>query len=391
MLFLPCGCQRTSQKKDKPKVTISATSSRSPAAVPVASHVQAGSVASAPGSAPSASERLVETAEKDRLRNYWKEMAQGRFATTKKSFATAITAFDHALEAMPDDARAYAERGYAQLLAKNFRLARQDFDRAVERTDDRKLLAQIWYNYGLTADEEGRTKDALAAFARSNEMNPTAAAAKRLGGVPTCTARVTEREGSEDAAPATVESDWLGVFDRLAQKIPQTTRPPSSEAARKLLCHETGCKLAPGEGQAISLQAGRRTSLSVVISLAEQKLRVFPGILAYKAGPCGSHKRATVVHQKPLQLHAESTQMLERFAHPDGSNCEEGSADDCVRKCRVGTTAVLDMLFSVSGEEIPLTVEQWAPPDGKAPWAVTVSGEDARIQGEGCNLSWSLQ
>ncbi|MBN2194386.1 MAG: tetratricopeptide repeat protein [Polyangiaceae bacterium] len=315
-------------------------------------------------------------------------------ATTKRAFPAALEGFGRALAVMPDDARAYAERGYAQLLAKNFRLAREDFDRAVERTDDRKLLAQIWFNYGLTAEEEGRAEDARSAFARSNEMNPTEAASKRLGGVPTCTARVTEtkpEEGAEESRRPSGNVDWLGVFERMARTMNDVTRPATPDQARSLLCLRDDCRPEPDRGVAVRLQSERQTAYGVVIATSDGKLRPFARLFTATSGPCGSKSEATVIHQQPLQLHVESSQMLEHFTGLDGQDCKDGQGDSCVRQCRPGTTVIRDYLFNLSGTRVPLEVHQWTPPNGKAPWAVTVSGTDARIQGSGCNVSWSLE
>jgi tetratricopeptide (TPR) repeat protein len=395
-LLSSIGCRKTDPPK---RGDLSAALSASALAKGEAPRGSTGATASAaPRLAPAVATatRLVDDEEKERLKQYWQAMGQGRMATVKKAFPTAIAGFDRALEVMPDDARAYAERGYAQLMAKNFRLAREDFDRAAERTDDRKLLAQIWFNYGLTAEEEGRAEDARSAFARSNEMNPTAAASKRLGGIPTCTARVTKRQ-DEDGAETNVRikepkaADWLGIFDIMAQPASDLVRPATPDAARSLLCRNGGCVLEPEKGAALRLESTKQTVFGAVIAAEDQKLRPFPRMLVVKSGPCGLDSKVDVTHQQPLQVHVEYSQMVERFGDPDGHDCKEGQSASCTRQCRKGTRVVRDYLFNVNGTGIPLTVEQWTPPDGKAEWVVTVSGSDARINGGGCDISWSLK
>ncbi len=109
-------------------------------------------------------------------------MKRGRGATLKKSYAEAIKAFDEAVAAVPRDARARAERGYARFLAGDNEGASTDFDAAVDLVPktDKKLAAQIYFNEGLAAE---KAADVVGAsyFRESYELNPTDAAKAKMG------------------------------------------------------------------------------------------------------------------------------------------------------------------------------------------------------------------
>lgn len=411
------GCQRPAAPDEsgikKPSSTAGAASSPATAtakAIPARSAPSASSAASAAGGqgdqwVPSPSPRgddhhlQADNGDGDgeaaaRLKRYWTAMGEGRQASVKKSFSEALEAFDRALAALPDDARAYAERGYAQLLAKNYGLAREDFDRAVLRTTDSKLLAQIWFNYGLTAEQEGRPEDARSAFARSNELNPTRAASAKLQGGSTCTARVSKRQDpqlSSKSVTAPTQDDFLAAFQQLtAGKTPEKV-PATADEARLLLCPAGDCVLAPGSGSPIRLKIGNDTLYGAVIALRDSKLRVFPKLGVTTSGACGASDVITVQHQSPFHFRLERGRLVERFDGPASSECTAANTAACTRRCVPGTTIVQDFAFNVGGDDISLLVEQWKTPGGKTPWEVGVSGTDLRILGSGCDIKWELK
>jgi len=369
------------------------------ASVKVAAQVGAGTNAGATASADVAVPASASAAPSDpavdsaRLKTYWAQVGAGRVATASKNYSAAIAAFDRALAALPDDARAYSERGYAQLLAKDYGLAREDFDRAAERTTDPKLLAQIWFNYGLTAEQEGRPKDAQSAFARSNQYNPTAEAGAKLGSGPVCTARVTTTKEPEQgtrviASPA--PGSFLSAFSVLAEGREPELKPTSVEQARSLLCPLGSCVLAPHEGTPLRLKIGDTTIYGGAINTADPDLSVTPKLLVSKAGPCGVKEVITTPHQQPLHFRVDLAYFTEQFKGANGAACTEGSAS-CRRECVEGNRVVRDYLFQVTGKEVMLTVEQWTSSNSKPPWDVSVEGTSARILGSGCDIHWDLQ
>ena len=78
-------------------------------------------------------------------KRYDDALGRARKATVAKSYAVAIAAFDEALTAIPNDARATSERGYARLLSGDDKRAEKDFNAAVDEVpkSDKKLTAQI--------------------------------------------------------------------------------------------------------------------------------------------------------------------------------------------------------------------------------------------------------
>ncbi|HQY64270.1 MAG: hypothetical protein IPF92_04975 [Myxococcales bacterium] len=117
---------------------------------------------------------------------------QGATLSVAFALAAAVAAFDAALAALPGDARALSERGYARLLAGKLDAARADLREAEARSKDARLLAQIRFNHGLVAEKLGRADEAKVSVARSNALNPTKAAAAKLAGA-ACEAQVTLR------------------------------------------------------------------------------------------------------------------------------------------------------------------------------------------------------
>jgi len=393
-LFGIGGCGRsTPPSATRPKP--SAEASSAPASLP--GTASAPSAAAAVASAPPTVAGEAESEDAVRLKKYWVAMGQGRVASVKKQYGQALAAFDRALTLLPDDARAYAERGYAQLLAKNYALARADFDRAVLRTEDPKLLGQIWFNYGLTAEQEGRPDDAASAFARSNELNPSQAASEKIAGRPTCTARVSERkdlEGQGRPAPASTENgggDFLLAFQRLLGGRTPDKTPSTADEARSLLCASGDCLVTPGNGAPIRLKVGDEALYGAVMGLPDHGLRIFSKLGVAKMGHCGTNDTITIRHQQPLQFRIERAQMVERFQGPGQTECTEANSAQCTRRCVSSTTLVQDFLFSAAGDDARLLVEQWKTPGGRTPWEVSVSGTDARILGSGCDIVWELK
>ncbi len=147
---------------------------RGPASSPAASQV----VAVAPRDAAA-----IATVSPDAWKRYWAAMKVGRAATVQKNYPDAIHAFDEAATAVPRDARARSERGYAKYLAGDNVGAKADFDDAVDLVPatDKKLAAQIYFNQGLTAQKAGADTAAGSYYRQSYELNPTAAAKAKMG------------------------------------------------------------------------------------------------------------------------------------------------------------------------------------------------------------------
>ena len=129
----------------------------------------------------------------EQRRSYWEAVLEGRKRTLAKKYEAAIASFTLALDAVPDDARALSERGYARYLSGDHERAKDDLEFASAACDpkDKKLAAQIEFNLGLACDaladsgvDDQMRGAAVGHYRRSNELSPTKAAAAKMGGCP---------------------------------------------------------------------------------------------------------------------------------------------------------------------------------------------------------------
>ena len=196
--------------------------------------------ASAPTSTALASAvaREVDQTQQLKLAAYVHAIARGRKATLAKNWPEAIAAFDEALANKPRDARALAEKGYAELLAKNFHAALRDLWDA-SATNDAKLGAQIWFNLGLADEAMKKEDDALIAFWFANQLAPSKAAAAKVGGRPVCPVQV-----SRDRVAAVHAKGWLDVARVLYKDQNEAARDsmPTTDAAAKAALLDPGVK-----------------------------------------------------------------------------------------------------------------------------------------------------
>lgn len=196
---------------------------------------------SAKGGAKSASKdagpEKATSVELAKARAYQASLVRGRRETHAKHYSAAISAFDAALREKPGDAQATSERGYARLLeGSDLTLASQDFEDAAEHTKDPKLLSQIWFNRGLV-EEKGSSENAEVDFAIANQLSPSAAAQKKLGGKDVCIARV-ERSPTVDISGA----DWVALGKSMASEIGDDS---PAKTAVELFEHLTEAKAEP--------------------------------------------------------------------------------------------------------------------------------------------------
>lgn len=159
---------------------------------------------------------------------YAKAMRAGRKATAAKNYADAIKAFDAALAAKKNDARALGERGYARLLdGKDLDAASSDLDDAAGRTKDAKILAQVWFNRGLVAEKRDEGDNALVAFYVANKLHSSAAARKKLEGKKVCPVIVSHKLDLETHATVTGK-DWLELAKAMDGVTRDDFQPPTT-------------------------------------------------------------------------------------------------------------------------------------------------------------------
>lgn len=223
--------------------------------------------------------------ERRALEFYLKHLAEGRSATKAAKYEAAAAAFTEALWAKPDDAQAYAERGYAAYLAKKLDDAERDLEQAAERAADRKLRAQIFFNLGLV--REARQEDATSAFALSNFLHATDAAKKKLVGKNAC---ALEIERSPSAVEQKTYGDWLAFHADVERDMFLDRKPATSDDAKRLLCERSGCQ---GAGPWVVTDHHRRAFL---VSESERGLSVATVATADALGMCPLSVDAEIVH-----------------------------------------------------------------------------------------------
>jgi hypothetical protein len=216
-----------------------ASSAGDPAPLTLGSATASAPVASAAPSPPPARRGLLARRSHRRrddgtCPDHERAMSAGRKRTLSGDHQGALEAFTEALRAQPLDARAWAELGYAALLAGYD--ARWELHIARSLTKDRTLLAQIWFNEGLAEERFGDVDAARRAFVLA-EVHGSTAVEKKLAGASRCAATwTTDPERRDDL---TFVRSWR---EALAAAGPRCTdeAPPKTEAeAKRTLC--AGC------------------------------------------------------------------------------------------------------------------------------------------------------
>lgn len=197
---------------------------------------------------PQARKRALDEA-RARLVTYQKALREGRGLTKAGKYAAAAKAFSAALEAQPDDPRAYAERGYAELLAKDYESAQGDLEKAAAGGGDRSLRAQTFFNLGLV--REALNQDPTSAFALSSFLHPSSAAQKKLEGKSTCPIEVKR---VPDIPQETRYRDWLAFLAGARDSFNVDGLDLGSNAAAKnTMCYGDACAKATGPWIALGL------------------------------------------------------------------------------------------------------------------------------------------
>lgn len=174
---------------------------------------------------------------------YTSALGRGRTATIAKRYPDAFKAFDEALAIRPNDARALAEKGYAELLAGKLDDAADDLGSA-STTTDRDLGAQVWFNLGLVDEARKHPDRALVAFWFSDKLHSSGATQKRLAGRTVCPVTVDSAHTAAKRA-----ADWRDVAKTIREGLPETCRTvPSAEADAKAALVMGAAVTVPGKG-----------------------------------------------------------------------------------------------------------------------------------------------
>src|SRR4051812_33150108 len=127
--------------------------------------------------APATAAKKITKAEQ---RRYRAALRAGRSKLKKKDAKGAVASFEAALVAVPDDARALSELGFAAFLAGDLVKARQATERSIAAAGDPKLRAASMYNLGRILEAQGKKDDAVEIYRRSLALRPNAIVRDRL-------------------------------------------------------------------------------------------------------------------------------------------------------------------------------------------------------------------
>ena len=300
---LLAGCRREAAPSPSPSSRVFSLSS---AAIPASSTSAARGVAKP-------SPASVKPTPIDR-KAYGTALSAGRTATREHRYEDAVLAFGNALNAFPNEPRALAERGYAELLAEQLEPAAADLTRARDLGPDRRLTAQIWFNLGLLAEKRSDDAAARDAFARSALLVPTGAAKGKLAARATCGA-VVERRADTDKPDLLqprllLAQSWLDAYQQLySGNDPKAEPEPEDEASAKLsLCVRLGIDRCESP-------APWALSRYLNSALGELEDRIFPEangkLLVYHAGMV--ERRTDVTDLNQLSCVTEQTFTVQRL------------------------------------------------------------------------------
>ncbi len=328
-------------------------------------------IASPAGAAPPKLTPL-SAAQKQAVKKFHAAMKRGRVATDKKDYAVAVKAFSDALAVEPNEPEALAERGYAHLLAKEYDAASADLDAAAKRAAAASQQGMIWFNVGLLAEARGDAAAAKHAYAESNRIRPSKAAAKKLGGAAVCDAAIDKTRTA-----GTVYASWVaaakglraaalaggpidGSTDDDAPKAPTT-----EAAARAWLCGDDGCDGSGPWIVAIPDSVGDLT-YDLVIGQKGGHLLTFAGLGGKMLGRCESEDQIEVLGGAPLQVHVtiEPNDMVDVDTSSGELKSCGDNLDGCHEACFYSDKSDQDLFIdATSGAQILSVVRPFATRD----------------------------
>jgi tetratricopeptide (TPR) repeat protein len=328
--------------------------------------------------------KALSADETKALASYRKALEEGRKATRDKKFADAVLAFDKALVAVPDDARAYGERGYAHILAKDFKPGLADLDKAAAHTGEKKLLAMVWFNYGLAAEGLGDAEKARAAFARSNALNPTKAAKDKIAGKLACAATFDEAgDGSEQTF-----DDWKSAYEAV-RKDEETLPAWAGDASPKAMCGDDWKRGEPC----------LHHSPDIIIATADLYVQTAGGKVVRRqldlaGGRCGGTVDAKFAGNGDGVVHVRvaSEQGISVYVGVNKAgeivDCQDGM--ECQSACAEPMHSFHDLFVDAATGKVLLDVVREAKDGDKDPLTVNRAGKLVDVKGAGCDRSLTL-
>jgi tetratricopeptide (TPR) repeat protein len=139
--------------------------------------VQEQSVLAAPSAPPPV---VVEMAAPAPAKGYHRALERGRQAARRGDQPAAIAAFEEALAARPEDARALGELGWAAFKLGELLRAEDATRRSIARAADPRLRAASLYNLGRILEDRRLPDEARAAYEESLRLRPNGTVRERL-------------------------------------------------------------------------------------------------------------------------------------------------------------------------------------------------------------------
>jgi len=118
-----------------------------------------------------------------KMSEYRKHLTEGRRLSSKSTFPEAMKEFEKALEAVPGDAPALLDLGWAAFKAGELDKAKKTTEEALTRTTSPQLKGMAHYNLGRVAEEKKDFKGAVDHYQVSIELRPNEIVEKRLADV----------------------------------------------------------------------------------------------------------------------------------------------------------------------------------------------------------------
>jgi hypothetical protein len=210
-------------------------------------------------------------------RAYLRALAKGRKATVAQDYAAADEQFTKCLELLPKDPRAFAERGYARLLAEQLPQAKEDLMAAERSAPNSMLKRQIVHNLMLVARKQGDDRAAKAWEAEKKRIGE----ARRVDGDTECTFTVS----SSDLEPIVVDS-----FDAALKRV-------TAEHARADGCAENEVSFASPRDYEQNEEQNRVRALAA--------RHPFPdgGTVVWTRGPGGGRNHAVIAQAEKFYIY----------------------------------------------------------------------------------------
>ena len=241
--------------------------------------------------------------------SYKQSMADGTRLMTARDYAAAAKAFEAALAAKPEDARALAELSWAQFSAGEFETAAQTAVAAQTAAgSDHTLLAMVLYNHGRALEALGRPAEAQEEYTTSLALRDNAEVRSRRAHLGAALLTPRKLAGPfarpEEFCKAPCADDITLDIDVTADadggEVKHRVRPPFTSVAKILTAEPDPLIYFPIAN--LALQIGERWY-------------VLPRLGVAGEGHGGGHSIA--VHMVGQRLVVDWTSSVGRFGHDD--------------------------------------------------------------------------